>query len=300
MNSERSFSEQTSERAEIKNPLLRQMFEKINSSLQEKLDVSRLSPKTITALEKLDEATDFLKDESQCIDLAVALFKKLERYPELRFSERQKMTALVGTLLSDTGKIGPESATPQQQQLICDIYRIREKVDPKTKLGDFVTDRIASKQGINLLKQMRLDPNMTMRDFYDIHSKWSGDIVGSDPAVPREAVVAAELHHLFENVPHLRGKISDKGEYENPYMPNKVIDRADLLVIFIDKYDAWRFRRKLSHADTMLELRKVVAGYTGPYSANPEFKRVTEYLLREIDTVFNRNPATEYYDQQAA
>lgn len=199
-------------------------------------------------------------------------------------------------MFSDIGKTGPADATPAEQKLITEIYAV-EKTPPGgisvTTTAEFfrfyfpadAEERIRQFQNLKFgsralaaLKNANVDRDpsrLTMRQFYDLHSFWTLDIIGND-GIPAEAVGAAATHHLLD-LADKAGKvqIDDIVGGDNRFLANfgenPSFDRAEKLVTIIDKYDAGRRRGKLNHAEAIERVGKIIAD-SPRFADDEEFK----------------------------
>lgn len=255
---------------------IKELFEELG------LDIKKINPNILRKLLLLNERTETLKDEERSIHVAQALFRYYEgKLPDLNFTDEEKKTVLIGTLFTDIGKTGPRNATPEQERLILDIYGIENIIDPKKMtLSAFLEEYFPEDASarLELLMTMGIKGNMTMREFYNLHSKWTLEIISGD-GVPPEAVAAAATHHMLEGV-NPEEIVGKDGRFTRYFGDNVSFDRAEKLIILLDKYDAFRRRGKKEHNDAIALLRNMI-------QSNPDFAKDTafEQLLENLNSM---------------
>lgn len=249
-----------------------------------RLKVEDVDPNILRKLYLLNERTETFKDEERSIYLARALFKYYkDKLPDSKFTEAEQRIVLIGTMFTDIGKTGPQNALPSQEELILDIYNIENIIDPeKTTLFQFIHDNFpadATKR-LELLKEMGIDREITMREFYNLHPKWTLEIISGD-GVPPEAVAAAATHHMLEGI-NPEEIVGKDGRFTRYFGDNISFDRAEKLIIILDKYDAARRRGKKNHDDAIEFVRKVI-------KLNPNFAEDQEFneLLTNLDAMIS-------------
>jgi hypothetical protein len=127
-------------------------------------------------------------------------------------------------------------------------------------------------------ESLGLDPNMTMREFWNLHVGWTLELLQDRVAFP-ESVPAAAAHHLLEQV-NPQSLVGDDDRFTLPYGTNTDFDRAEKLVIVLDKYDAARRRGGRDHDAAMSWLEQLISKSTR-FSNDPDFAK----LLRALDGV---------------
>ncbi|MEX1063953.1 MAG: hypothetical protein WD898_01615 [Candidatus Paceibacterota bacterium] len=250
------------------------------------LDLKKINPNILRKLRLLNEKTDTLKDEERSIHVARSMFKYYEdNIAEGKFSEEEKRTVLIGTFFTDIGKTGPKDATPDQERLVLGVYDVENIGDPtKISLAELINKSFPddAEERLSKAKEMGLDGNMTMREFYNIHARWTLEIISGD-GVPPEAVVAAATHHIIEGVNpgHIVG---EDGRFTKYFGDNASFDRAEKLIILLDKYDAFRRRGGKNHAEAIQLFRAKVR-------SNPQFAgdKQFEELITNLDDMISGN-----------
>jgi hypothetical protein len=270
------------------NPELVQVLEEFGVSEE------HINPKIRERLRLLDEKTETLKDSLNQTALEKKIFSALDNNNP--FSPLEQTTSIVGTIFSDIGKTGPRGSSPEEQSLITSMYAVENVIEPeKLTVRDFleryfpddagqfiqafgtIRDTIVvtdEETGKETTVPIALDPAMTMRQFYNMHSKWTLDIISND-GVPPEAVAAAASHHFAQGI-NPEGIIGDDGSFKNRFGENHSFDRAEKLVIVMDQYDARRRRGKLDHHAAVAGVRSYIERST--FNEDQEFRDLINIL----------------------
>ena len=104
---------------ETKHDHLKDLFEEIG------LDVEKINPNIMRKLRLLNEKTETFKDEERSLQVARSLFEYYKnRLADIRFTDQEQRVILIGTMFADIGKTGPKDATPEQEEIILDIYNV--------------------------------------------------------------------------------------------------------------------------------------------------------------------------------
>ena len=246
------------------------------------LDVEKINPDILRKLKLLNEKTETFKDEKRAIRIARAFFKYYEKQlPDESFTENEQKTVLIGTMFTDIGKTGPKNATPEQECLILDIYGVENAIKPEKITLKMFVEKYFSDDAPNrvfMLEEMGLDISMTMRQFYNLHTKWTLEIISGD-GVPLEAIAAAATHHMVEDV-NPEELVGKDGRFNRYFGENVSFDRAEKLIIVLDKYDAFRRRGKKEHKETIGLLKRKI-------ESNPSFFEDKEFkeLINNLDSM---------------
>lgn len=97
------------------------------------IDVKKINPNIVRKLRLLNKKTQTFKDEERAVRIAKALFQCYEKdFPDNKFSDQEMRTVLIGTIFTDIGKTGPRNATPEQEEVVANIYAIETVMDPMT------------------------------------------------------------------------------------------------------------------------------------------------------------------------
>jgi len=257
---------------------LRELFKELG------LDVEKMNPNIVRKLLLLNERTETFKDEERSVHVARALFRYYEKnLLDIRFTDAEQRTVLIGTMFTDIGKTGPRNATPEQENLILDIYGIKNIIDPKKiTLEQFVNDNFPEDAASRLttLKEMGVEGDITMREFYNLHAKWTLETISGD-GVPPEAVAVAATHHMLEGI-NPEEIVGKDGRFTKYFGDNLFFDRAEKLIILLDKYDAFRRRGKKEHKEAIELVRDKIR-------SNPNFTKDKEFeeLLTNLDAMLS-------------
>lgn len=248
------------------------------------VDIEKINPDIVRKLRLLNKETLTLKDEERAIRTARALFKYYqEKFPDNKFSDQEMRTVLVGTLFTDIGKTGPRNATPEQEEVVLDTYAVESIIDPKkTTLEQFVRDNFPEDADSRMaaFKEIGVEGDVTMREFYNLHSRWTLEIISGD-GVPLEAVAGAASHHMLEDV-NPEEIVGKDRRFTRYFGDNASFDRAEKLIIILDKYDAYRRRSKKDHKEAIELVRKRI-------ESNPSFAGDEEFtsLLNNLDAMIS-------------
>jgi len=257
---------------------LRELFEELG------LDVEKMNPNIVRKLLLLNERTKTFKDEERSVHVARALFRYYEKnLSDRKFTDVEQRTVLIGTMFTDIGKTGPRNATPEQEELISDIYGVENIIDPKkVTLEGFINDNFPedADDKLKVLEEMGVGRDITMREFYNLHPKWTLETISGD-GVPPEAVAAAATHHMLEGI-NPEEIVGKDGRFTKYFGDNVSFDRAEKLIILLDKYDAFRRRGKKEHKEAIELIRDKIR-------SNPNFTddREFEELVDNLDAMLS-------------
>src|SRR3989338_7278709 len=267
---------------------LRELFEELG------LDVEKMNPNILRKLLILNERTETFKDEERSVHVARALFRHYEdKLPNRRFTDAEQRTVLIGTMFTDIGKTGPKDATPEQENLILDIYGVENIIDPKKiTLEGFINDNFPEDADDKLKtpQEMGVSGGMTMREFYNLHSKWTLEIISGD-GVPPGAVAAAANHPMPGGI-NPEEIVGKDGRFTKYFGDNVSFDRAEKLIILLDKYDAYRRRGKKSHKEA-IELVRYKIKSNPNFADDREFEELVDNLDAMLSTDEQVYPALE-------
>ncbi len=248
------------------------------------LDLEGVSAAIVERMRLLAVVTETVRDCERCADLAEQFFAHDDavKPPEERWGAIERRTVVLASLFSDIGKTGPNHADVSGRRLIAEMFAVENVPDGGISVARFFQLYFATDAGdrASRFRALGLDPAMRMRDFWNLHSVWTLQILQGD-GVPRRVVFAAAAHHLIENInPH---ELLAKDERTRGYFDaDAPFDRTVKLVIVLDKYDAARRRGQRSHADAIAWLRQLVASH-------PRFAHDHE-LFGLIDSLAAMNP----------
>src|SRR3989338_5024526 len=250
------------------------------------IDIKAVHPNIVRKLRLLNEKTKkFFEDEEQALHLARMLFRYYEeKLPDGVFTEEEKRIVLVGTIFTDIGKTGPRDATPEQEELILSIFNVESKKPGQAEtlsLQTYLQINFPDKYN-NMIEKISvisgLSPEMTMRQFWNMHSQWTLDIISGD-GVPSEAIAAAAAHHLLEGV-NPEEIVGKDGRFTRYFGANISFDRPEKLIIILDKYYAARRRSDATHEEAIKFVSNKIKSNKW-FSKDKEF----EELLNNLDAM---------------
>ncbi len=247
-----------------------------------------LHPMLIERMRLLLERTETVDDCERATRLAEFVFDRFDGGGKA-FSDVEKATVRWGSLFSDIGKTGPERANPEQQQLIADMFSIERVPDGTISVDVFLHTYFPddAPERVERFESLGLDSLMTMREFWNLHVGWTLELLHDRVAFP-EFVPAAAAHHMLEHV-NPAALVDDDDRFTLPYGTNTEFDRAEKLIIILDKYDAARRRSGHDHEAALQWLRQLI-------NRNPRFSDDQEFieLLHVLDGVMH-GPARALY-----
>ena len=253
------------------------------------VDIEQLDAAIIERLGLLAETTSTLDDCQRAVELAGRVFAHYEKagFP---FTPIEKSTVKIGSLFSDIGKTGPALATQDQQRLVVEMFSIELVPDDTISVADFFARYFPSDaaQRCQRFVSLGLEPSMKIRQFWNLHSAWTLDIMRTR-AVPDEAVAAAATHHLLENI-NPDSIVAADGSFTRRFGSNSAFDRAEKLVIVLDKYDAVRRRSGRDHAAAIEWLRTLIKN-------NERFKDDQQFneVIGAVDAAIGPDPIHSAY-----
>ena len=224
-------------------------------------DLERIRPSILARMRLLAETTETVNDCERGVRIANDVFRYYDvSKPLERFTDLERRIVVMGTLFSDVGKSGPAEATLDGQQLVAEMFAVECVIDETISVARFfeayfpadAADR-ARRFGA---RGLGLDPAMTMREFWNMHSAWTLHILRGD-GVPMEAVPAAATHHILENV-NPDSLVADDGRFTKYFGKHASFERPEKLVILLDKYDAALRRGHCTHDQAIASLRDAI------------------------------------------
>ena len=242
------------------------------------LDMDRVSPAILSRMQLLAETTKTMSDCERCADLAEKIFRYVAAAKPLDcFTERERNTVLLGSLFSDIGKTGPAEADLDGQQLVAEMFAVESVLDSTMTVARFFDTYFPAdaQQRVPRFCALGLDAGMSMREFWNLHTTWTLHILRGD-GVPPEAVAAAATHHLLENV-NPDAIVAEDGSLSEDLGAHARFDRAEKLVILLDKYDATRRRGRFTHAEAIRWLGELIEK-NGRFRGDPCFLSLIEAL----------------------
>lgn len=226
----------------------------------------------------LDRVTETLADGAQAAGYASRVAKQAEIEGHA-WSPTEIETVIRGSVFADLGKSGHLGATREQMALIVSVYA-QENITADELLGtvrNFFETYCKSggrEEQLTVFRSLRLDPdNMTMREFYNLHTAWGFDILVNS-GLPQETVAAAVSHHRWrkDNPDNPRGILNENDTYCFAFGTTTEYGRAEIAVGMLDFYDALLRRGGFSHEEGIKEMRATI--HRGRYAQDQRFTEI--------------------------
>lgn len=218
-------------------------------------DVERLDPAVLERMRVLASTSETATDGTRMADYAARVFARSDARGERPWTGVERCTVVLGCLFSDIGKTGPLRADVEAQRVIAEMFGVERVKDETQPVAAFFEARFPgdAARRTEIFRGLGLDPTMSLRAFWNLHASWTLEIVEAG-GVPREAVAAAATHHFLDDV-NPSDLVSADGRFSRPFGENVAFDRAEKLVIALDKYDAARRRGACGHDAAMAWIR---------------------------------------------
>lgn len=244
-------------------------------------DVDRASGALLDRMRLLAEHSETFDDATRTASYAERVFRHYDTTkPSATFTALERRTVVLACLFSDIGKTGPVGAGEDDRRLVVEMFSVEGVRDEAQPVSRFLRTHFPrdGEQRVARFAGLGLDPEMSMREFWNLHSGWTL-AVAEDSGLPPEAVVAAATHHLLEDV-NPQDIVGDDHRFTRDFGDNRTFDRAEKLVIVLDKYDAVRRRGGRTHEEAIAWLRDRIAD-------NPRFRGDPELetLIADVDVV---------------
>lgn len=244
-------------------------------------DLSDAGTSVIERTQLLAEYSETAADAVRMAERAHEVFDLYERTrPSERFSAVEKRTVVLGCLFSDLGKTGPARADASAMRLIVEMFSVEGVSDDAQSVTTFFRTHFEAdhEERIARFRALDLDPSMTIRQFWNLHSGWTLEVAEA-AGLPMEAVAAAASHHLMDDV-NPQAIVGDDQRFTRDFGENVAFDRVEKLIIVLDKYDAIRRRGRRTHEQAIEWLRDRVARH-------PRFHGDAELatLIGDVDVV---------------
>jgi hypothetical protein len=194
------------------------------------------------------------------------------------FTDGERRIVVLGCVLSDIGKTGPARADLDGQRLIAEMFAVEGVRDDTQSVARFFDTYFPNDadERRRRFTALGLELELSMRKFWNLHSGWTLEILESSN-VPPEAIAGAATHHLLDDVNP--GAIVQADEhFIHPFGDNVAFDRAEKLIILLDKYDALRRRGRRRHAEAIAWLRDRVRS-SARFHDDPQFSS----LIADLD-----------------
>jgi len=242
----------------------------------------------------LVERLRLLAEHSKAFDDAMRMASYADRIfrhydmarPAEAFTAVERQTVALACLFSDIGKTGPADADADARRLVTEVFAVENVRDDAQSVASFLRTYFPAdaEQRVARIAALGLDPSMSIRQFWNLHSGWTLEIA-ERAGVPLEAVAAAATHHLLEDV-NPRAIVGEDNRFTRRFGENAAFDRAEKLVIILDKYDAVRRRGGRTHDQAIAWLRDRIA-------KSPRFRDDEGFLqlLADLDAVLGSSSA---------
>jgi hypothetical protein len=199
-------------------------------------------------------------DALRMAGFAHRIFRHYEKTkPEKAFTSSEKSTVVLAALFSDIGKTGPAEADTAARRYVVDVFAVENVKDDRQSLDAFMHTYFPKDADtrISAFKALGIEPSISIRQFWNLHSGWTLAIL-EKAGVPPEAVAAAATHHLLDDV-NPGAIVGEDDRFTRRFGENASFDRAEKLVIVLDKYDAARRRGRLTHEAAIAWIEERIA-----------------------------------------
>jgi hypothetical protein len=235
----------------------------------------------LSRLSVLNAHSPVVADAERLTARAFATFRQYERTkPNEAFDAEEQRVVVVASIFSDIGKTGPLRASAHVQRYIAQMFSVEGVKDDSQTLKSFLRTYFPSDAEDRMweLEALDLDPEMSIRTFWNLHSRWTFDILRAG-GLPEEIVAAAATHHMLEDI-NPESIVGADRRFKHSSGNNQAFDRAEKLVIVLDKYDAARRRGRLSHEQAIAWLQSYV-------EQHPEFRTDADLaaLIGDLDAL---------------
>ncbi|MBS2017435.1 MAG: hypothetical protein JST00_31420 [Deltaproteobacteria bacterium] len=223
-------------------------------------DIDRVSRSLVERMQLLAELSGTFDDAIRLATHADRIFRHYEATkPDMAFSALERQTVVLASLFSDIGKTGPAEADAETRRIVVEAFGVENVRDDTQSLEAFLHAHFPADadRRIARLSAHGLAPTMTLRQFWNLHSGWTLAIAEA-AGLPPEAVAAAATHHLLESV-NPESIVGEDDRFTRRFGDNAAFDRAEKLVILLDKYDAVIRRGGRTHAEAIAWLREKLA-----------------------------------------
>jgi len=219
-------------------------------------DLYSVKPWLLARMRLLAGHSETVADAERMIAWAWQIFRHYEQAkPAQAFSALERRIVVLGCLFADIGKTGPANADTAGQALIAEMFGVEGVRNEQQSVAEFLATYFPADAGVRVqrFEALGLDAKLTMRAFWNLHSAWTFAIAEAG-AVPAEVVAAAATHHLLDNI-NPGAIVGTDRRFRCASGENASFDRAEKLIILLDKYDALRRRGQRSHERAIAWLR---------------------------------------------
>lgn len=201
--------------------------------------------------------------------------------PSEAFTALERQTVVLACLFSDIGKTGPAGADAEDARLVAEAFAVENVRDDTQSVATFLRTYFPAdaEHRIARFAALGVDPAMSIRQFWNLHSDWTLTIT-EGAGLPLEACAAAAAHHLIDEV-NPRSIVDERNRFTRRFGANETFDRAEKLVIVLDKYDAALRRGGHTHDRAIAWLRDRIAK-SDRFRDDAELAR----LVADVDEVF--------------
>lgn len=200
----------------------------------------------------LAEHSKTFDDSARMASYAERIFRFYDaNRPAEAFTALERQTVVLACLFSDVGKSGPEAADADARRLVAELFAVENVRDDTQSVATFLAAHfpVDAERRVARFVALGLDPTMSIRQFWNLHSGWTLAIAEA-AGLPPEAVAAAATHHLIDDV-NPESIVGDDNRFTRRFGDNSAFDRAEKLVIVLDKYDAARRRGRRTHDEAI-------------------------------------------------
>lgn len=239
-------------------------------------DLSTAGAALVERVRLLAKHSQTFDDSARMASFAHRVFEHYETSGRA-FSPIEKQTVVLACLFSDIGKTGPADADAEARKLVVEIFAIENIKDDSQPIASTLRAYFPddAEERLARFTSLGLDPEMSLRQFWNLHSHWTLVIV-EDAGLPAEAVAAAATHHFLENV-NPQKIVGDDDRFTRHFGKNTAFDRAEKLVIVLDKYDAAKRRGGKTHEGAIAWLRERIAK-NDRYRDDPELAELVQAI----------------------
>lgn len=252
-------------------------------------DLGRDESSLVERMKLLAEHSKAFDDASRMASYAHRVFRYYDIHKASEaFGTVERQTVVLACLFSDIGKSGPADADADGRRLVVEAFAVENVQDPSQTVASFFKTYFANDADERIARfcALGLDPSMSVRQFWNLHSHWTLAIAEA-AGLPPEAVAAAACHHLLEDI-NPRGIVGGDDRFTCSFGENHAFDRAEKLVILLDKYDAVRRRGRLTHDRAIAWLRARIAS-SARFRDDGQFNA----LLDDLNTILATTPECE-------
>lgn len=253
-------------------------------------DLESVDPSLVERLLLLASFSETVTDAERMTRIAFDVFRHYEEHrPEIAFSKEERQVVVLGGFFSDIGKTGPEHADTKAQKLIIEMFAVEGVRDETQSIAEFLL-RYFPEDGdarICQITALGLEPTMSIRSFWNLHSTWTFALC-ENAGLPPEVVAAAATHHLLDEI-NPEEIVGEDLQFTRAFGDNLAFDRAEKLVIVLDKYDALRRRARFTHEQTIDWLRAYV-------EKNPRFRGDAEFEILIAEVGATQSSRQSLYD----